>query len=99
MQFALGHSFSTRDSRDFCSVDCMKELSGESDSEAKPILYRRHDTYCFFRKVEHIEKFLAYLNGQHLSTKFTYDIEEENSLPFLDVLVTWDGSAFFCYTS
>ena len=65
-------------------------------SEFKPILYRRYvdDTYCLFEKVEHVEKFLAYLNGQHPNIKFTYEIEEENSLPFLDVLVTWDGSAF-----
>ena len=65
-------------------------------SEFKPILYRRYvdDTYCLFEKVEHVEKFLAYLNGQHRNIKFTYEIEEENSLPFLDVLVTWDGSAF-----
>ena len=62
----------------------------------KPILYRRYvdDTYCLFEKVEHVEKFLAYLNGQHLNIKFTYEIEEDNSLPFLDVLVTWDGSDF-----
>ena len=65
-------------------------------SESKPILYRRYvdDTYCLFRKVQHSEKFLAYLNGQHPNIKFTYDIEEKNSPPFLDVLVTWDGAAF-----
>ena len=55
--------------------------------EFKQISYRRYvdDTYCLFEKVEHVEKFLAYLNGQHLN--------KENSLPFLDVLATWDGSA------
>ena len=65
-------------------------------SEFKPILYRRYvdNTYCLFEKVERVEKFLAYLNGQHRNIKFTYEIEEDNSLPFLDVLVTWDGSDF-----
>ena len=65
-------------------------------SEFEPILYHRYvdDTYCLFEKVEHAEKFLAYLIGQHQNIKFPYESEEENSLPFLDVLVTWDCPAF-----
>ena len=72
------------------------KLMANCPSEVKPILYRRYvdDTYCLFEKVEHVEKFRAYLNGQRPNIRFTYEIDEENSPPFLDVLVTWDGSAF-----
>ena len=38
--------------------------------------------------------FLEYINCQHSSINFTTEIETENSLPFLDVLVTHDGSNF-----
>ena len=38
--------------------------------------------------------FLEYINYQHPNINFTTEIESENSLPFLDVLVTHDGSNF-----
>ena len=65
-------------------------------SEFKPVLYRRYvdDTYCLFRDRDHITMFLEYINCQHPSINFTTEIESENSLPFLDVLVTHDGSNF-----
>ena len=58
-------------------------------SEFKPILYRRYvdDAYCLFEKVEYVEKFLAYHNGQNPNIEFTYDIAEKNLQPFFDVLV------------
>ena len=38
--------------------------------------------------------FLGYINCKHPNINFTTEIESENSLPFLDVLVTHDGSNF-----
>ena len=36
--------------------------------------------------------FLEYINCQHPNINFTAEIEAENSLPFLDVLVTREGN-------
>ena len=38
--------------------------------------------------------FLECINCQHPNINFTAEIESENSLPFLDVLVTREGNNF-----
>ena len=65
-------------------------------SEFQPILYRRYvdDTYCIFENINQVESFLEYLNSQHPNIKFTHEVEENNSLAFLDVLVIHDGNGF-----
>jgi hypothetical protein len=56
----------------------------------KPALYRRYvdDTFLLFRSPNHVNQFLDYLNGQHPNIKFTSEIENNNSLNFLDVALT-----------
>ena len=73
-----------------------KRYLANCPSEFKPVLYCRYvdDTYCLFRDRNHINMFLEYINYQHPNINFTTEIESENSLPFLDVLVTHDGSNF-----
>ena len=65
-------------------------------SEFKLVLYRRYvdDNYCLFRNRSHIIMFLEYINCQHPNINFTTEIESENSLAFLDVLVTHEGTNF-----
>ena len=65
-------------------------------SEFQPILYRRYvdDTYCIFENINQDERFLEYLNSQHPNIKFTHEVEENNSLAFLDVLVIHDRNGF-----
>ena len=41
-----------------------------------------------FRKEEHIDLFLNYLNKQHNNIKFTKEVETHNSLNFLDIVIT-----------
>ena len=67
-----------------------KRYLANCPSEFKPVLYRRYvdDTYCLFRDRDHVAMFLEYINCQHPNINFTAEIESENSLPFLDVLVT-----------
>ena len=73
-----------------------KRYLANCPSEFKPVLYRRYvdDTYCLFRDRDHITMFLDYINCQHPNINFTTEIESENTLPFLDVLVTRDGANF-----
>ena len=64
--------------------------------EFKPVMYRRYvdDTFLLFRHASHVMLFHNYLNSQHSSIKFTYEIEKNNSIPFLDCNVTKNGSRF-----
>ena len=59
-------------------------------SSFKPVYYRRYvdDTFLVFDNEEHIPLFLDYLNSKHNNIRFTYEIENNGKLPFLDVLVT-----------
>ena len=62
----------------------------------KPTVYCRYvdDTFSFFHKETEFQKFLNCLNSLHPSLKFTNEIETNNSLPFLDVLVTKSDNKF-----
>ena len=65
-------------------------------SNYKSILYRRFvdDTFCIFQNRTQAECFLNYLNRQHPNIEFTQKLEENNSLPFLDTLVTHVENGF-----
>ena len=64
-------------------------------AEFKPINYTRYvdDTFVLFWDDSHVEKFQQYLNEQHLNIKFICEKEQNDCLPFLNVLVerTDDG--------
>ena len=68
---------------EFCRIleDCPAEF--------KPALYKRYvdDTFLVFRKADHVNKFLQYINSKHQNIKFTKEIEDNCKLPFLDVLL------------
>lgn len=82
------HSWSIQANIFICSLE-QKYLNG-CPTEIKPVLYRRYvdDTFCLFKHRDHIDKFLEYINNFHSNIKFTVDVQEDNKLPFLDVLVT-----------
>ena len=52
------------------------------------------DTYCIFENINQVESFLECLNSQHSNIKFTHEVEENNSLAFLDILVIHSGNGF-----
>ena len=45
------------------------------------------DTFVLFKNKDHASKFLNYINKCHSNIKFTLENEENNCLPFLDILV------------
>lgn len=54
-----------------------------------PRLWRRYvDDVLVIAKPDSIEPLLELMNNQHPSIKFTIEKEEQNSLPFLDLLLT-----------
>ena len=68
----------------------------ECPLQFKPALYRRYvdDTFCLFKEKSDIYRFLDHINSYHPSIKFTVEIEDNCSLPFLDVLVNKEGIDF-----
>ncbi len=60
----------------------------------RPLYYRRYvdDTFLLFASESHVKKFLRYMNSRHDNMNFTFETEVDNKLPFLDVLVSRDGS-------
>ena len=63
-------------------LDCPKEFA--------PVLYKRYLDDCFvvFRDKEHADLFDSYINNKHPHIKFTKEVEENNSLNFLDLTLT-----------
>ena len=68
----------------------------ECPSQFKLVLYRRYvdDTFCLFKGKNDIFLFLDHINSYHSSIRFTVEIEDNSSLPFLDVLVYKEGIRF-----
>ena len=56
----------------------------------RPIYYRRYvdDTFLLFKDPNHVTLFHNYVNSQHPNICFTYEIEKNGQLPFLDTIVT-----------
>ena len=72
-----------------------KKWLADCPAEFKPIKFNRYVDDCFlaFKCKEHAIKFLEYLNSKHTSIAFTSEFEENNSLPFLDILITKDNGS------
>ena len=62
----------------------------------KPVYYRRYvdDLFALFPSPDRLEKFTNYLNSRHKNIKFTYEKESNNSLPFLDILISRSENGF-----
>ena len=74
------------------------EEQGMSDCpiDYKPFSYRRYvdDTFLLFSSELHVTKFLNYMNSKHRNIKFTVELEENNSLAFLDIKIFRDSGKF-----
>ena len=62
----------------------------------KSVYYRRYvdGIFALFGSPDHLEKFTNYLNSKHKNIKFTYEKESNNSLPFLDILISRSENGF-----
>ena len=74
----------------------LKSFYTNCPTNYKPTFYRRFvaDTFCTFELRTQVECFLNYLNRQHPNIKFRHELEENNSLPFLDILATQIENSF-----
>ena len=62
----------------------------------KILYYRRYidDIFAIFRSPEKVEKFANHFNSKHKDIKFSYEKESNNSLPFLDILISRSKNGF-----
>ena len=52
------------------------------------------DTFILFSSEDHVKKFHKYINSRHKNMVFTFEVEKNNSLAFLDVLITREETNF-----
>ena len=62
-----------------------------------PALYVRYvdDIFVLLRSREHIKRLATYLSSKHPNINFTFEVEEGNCLPFLDINVYRLSDKFF----
>ena len=61
-----------------------------------PQYYKRFmdDTFVLFKSQDDVKKFHKYISSRHKNMNFTFETEIDNTLPFLDVLVSKDPDGF-----
>ena len=61
-----------------------------------PLFFARYvdDIFILIRSSEHISLLADYFSSQHQNIKFTYELESDNCIPFLDVNVFRDATKF-----
>ena len=64
--------------------------------EFKPLYYWRYvdDSFIVSKSRDHILPFLNYLNPKHINITFTYEVEKDKCLPFLDVNILFSNGKF-----
>ena len=65
-------------------------------NEFKPVFYRRYvdDIFVLLESTEHLSKFHAYLNTCHPKMSFSFELEVNGKLSFLDVEVSRQQGKF-----
>ena len=74
----------------------MKYWLEECPLSFAPIFFARYvdDIFLLIRSTDHIRKLAEYFSSKHPNIKFTFELENNNTLPFLDVTVFRDASKF-----
>ena len=68
----------------------------ECPKQFSPLFYNRFmdDTFTLFASEDHVKKFHKFLNTRHKNMSFTYEVEQNKCLPFLDVMVNREENKF-----
>jgi len=63
----------------------------------KPTLYTRYvdDIFLIFKDKSNLEPFFTFMNSLHPNIQFTYEVEKDHVLPFLDALVFVKDNRYF----
>ena len=76
-----------------CYMAQFEQEALESSTHKPKVWYRYvDDTFVIWpHGMEKLQMFLEHLNSRHNNIKFTMELEDNGSLPFLDVLLTRTG--------
>ena len=73
-----------------------KTIFDKCPVEFRPSFYRRYmdDTFALFDHPQQAELFLNFLNTLHPNISFTFELEKDKCIPFLDMLITRSVDGF-----
>ena len=76
---------------------CDFEEKWLTNAKISPSFWNRYvdDTFTMFHNQDSANEFLHYLNGCHSNIKFTIEFEQNNAIPFLDILITRNQNSTF----
>ena len=68
-----------------------------TNAKISPSFWNRYvdDTFTMFHNQDSANEFLHFLNGCHSNIKFTIECEQNNAIPFLDILITRNQNSTF----
>ena len=74
-----------------------EEFYFNESRDFSPTFYRRHvdDTFCLFKKLEHADQFMSFINTVDPSIQFDKELEVNSQLPFLDTVVKRNNKNVF----
>ena len=74
----------------FCHYE--KIWLNEGPSQFKLVVYRRY--VVLLKSKKHLKLFVNYMKSKHKNVKFTFETEDSNNFPFLDVKITRKNKRF-----
>ena len=74
-----------------------EEFYFKESRDFSPTFYRRYvdDTFCIFKKLEHADQFMSFVNTVDPSIQFDMELEVNSQLPFLDTVVKRNDNNVF----
>ena len=77
---------------------CHHEKKGLNDcpNNFKPVFYKRYvdDIFVLFKKSEHVQIFVNYMNSKHKNISFSSETEKDGAMAFLDVNIFREKGKF-----
>ena len=73
-----------------------KKWLNDCPNNFKPVFYKRYvdDIFVLFKKSEHLQLFVNYMNSKHKNILFSYETEKDGPMPFLDVNIFREKGKF-----
>ena len=73
-----------------------KKWLNDCPNNFKPVFYKRYvdDIFVLFKKSEHVQLFVNYMNSKHKNISFSYETEKDGAMPFLDVNIFREKGKF-----
>ena len=73
-----------------------KKWLNDCPNNFKPVFYKRYvdDIFVLFKKSEHVQLFVNYMNSKHKNISFSYEAEKDGAMPFLDVNIFREKGKF-----